>query len=135
VRPRQSLWGDIWWLPLSAAARAKLKHKRFFDWCLHQKGKPYDAPQAVKSALDGLDDVPIIGGTTHNVEDFSKFFCSELVTGALEKAGVIKKLNAAELTPIDLCRFSLYRRDYTQIKGTKKLIRGHNAMDPEGFGM
>ncbi len=126
--------GEIWWLPLSEAARSKLSLRRFFDFCLHQKGKRYDAPQAVKSALDALDKAPLIGGLTYNVEDFSRFFCSELVAAALEKAGVIRSVNASEITPIDLCMFSLYTRDYHQLKGARKAIRGYNSMDPTGFG-
>jgi hypothetical protein len=127
--------GNIWWLPLSRSSRTKLNQKRFFDFCLHQKGKPYDMPQAIKSAVDDLDKAPVIGGLTYNVEDFSKFFCSELVAAALDTAGVIEKINSAEVTPIDLCMFSLYRADHFQIKGTKRLIRGHNSLDPEGFGL
>ena len=127
--------GEIWWLPLSAAAQARLDYKKFFNFCLHQKGKPYDMPQAVKSALDALDNVPLIGGITHNVEDFSNFFCSELVAGALEKGGVIKKINASEVTPIDLCMFKLYKANHFQLKGPKKVIHGYNTQDPEGFGM
>jgi hypothetical protein len=127
--------GDMWWLPLSAAAQARLDSEKFFDFCLHQKGKPYDMPQAVKSALDAIDNVPLIGGITQNIEDFSKFFCSELVTGALERGRVIKKINASEVTPIDLCMFKLYKAKYIQLKGPKKVIYGYNTQDPEGFGM
>jgi len=128
--------GEIWWLPLGTEVRRKLKLKRFFDWCLRQKGKPYDTPQAVKSAIDALDNVPLIGGATYNVEDFSKFFCSELVTAALEKGGVIKNINSSEVTPIDLCTFDLYHEHYFQLsKGAKKAINGHNSSDPEGFGI
>ncbi len=127
--------GQLWWLPLSSAAREKLKLKAFFDFCIHQKGKPYDVKQAIGSALDGLDKVPLLKAFTHNTEDFDKFFCSELVAAALEKGGVIKKINASEVTPIDLCRFALYGNDYFQFKGAKRLIRGYNALDPEGFGI
>lgn len=126
--------GEIWWLPLSSAAKKKLKMQAFFDFCLHQKGKPYDVPQAVKSAFDAMDKVPLIGRLTHNVEDYSKFFCSELVAVALKKGGVIKKINASEVTPIDLCRFDFFAKDYFQLKGAKKLIRGFNSLSPEGFG-
>ena len=126
--------GHIWWPPLSTGSHAKLKYQKFFNWCLHQKGKPYDTPQAVKSALDALDGVPIIGGATYNVEDFSKFFCSELVAAALKKGGVIKKINSAEVTPIDLCRFNLFSGQYFQLKGVKKSIGGYNTQNPEGFG-
>ena len=127
--------GEMWWLPLSPEARANLKPKKFFDWCLHQKRKKYDVPQAIKSSLDNLDKVSLIGPTTHNVEDFSKFFCSELVAAALEKGGVIQQINASEVTPIDLCMFNLFRAKYYQLKGSKKTINGYNTVNPEGFGV
>ncbi len=126
--------GEIWWLPLSTAAHQKLNYTKFYNWCLRQNGKPYDMPQAIKSALDALDNIPFVGGLTHNQEDFAKFFCSELATAALEKGGVIKKINSSEVTPIDLCRFKILKKDYYQIKATKKTIRGHNTQNPEGFG-
>jgi len=91
-------------------------------------------PQAVKSALDALDNVSIIGNATHNVEDFSRFFCSELVTSGLEAAGAISTINASEVTPIDLCSFSLFESDYSQLKGNKKEIRGFNSLNPTGWG-
>ena len=127
--------GEIWWLPLSDATRSSLSLQKFFNFCLHQEGKPFDTPQAVKSAMDTLDNVPVIGGATHNIEDFSKFFCSELVAGALEAAGAIGKLNASEVTPIDLVRFALFAPNYYQLKGSNRNINGHNTTDPEGFGI
>lgn len=103
---------------------------------LHQDHKKYDTPQAVKSALDAFDTVPLLGKTTYNVEDFSKFFCSELAAAALEIGGVIARINASEVTPIDLCMFSIFGRDYYQIKGIKKKeIKGFNTIDPNGFGI
>ena len=91
-------------------------------------------PQAVKSALDALDDIPFAGSLTRNDEDFSRFFCSELVAAALEKGKVIKKINASEVTPNDLCRFSIYSGTYHQLKGPKRAIGGHNTLSPEGWG-
>lgn len=70
----------------------------------------------------------------YNIEDFSTFFCSELVAAGLEAGGAIKSINASEVTPIDLCMFSLYQPDYYQIKGKISEIRGFNSIDPEGWG-
>jgi len=126
--------GDIWWLPLSDAVRTRLDCKAFYDFLLHQEKKPYDMPQAVKSALDALEKVPLLGASVYNIEDFSTFFCSELVAAGLEAGGAIKSINASEVTPIDLCMFSLYQPDYYQIKGKIRDIRGFNALDPEGWG-
>jgi hypothetical protein len=126
--------GEIWWLPLGKAIRTKFKGKAFFDFMLHQDRKEYDMPQAIASALDYLDDVPLLGDVTHNVEDFSRFFCSELATAGLEKAGAIRKINASEVTPVDLCMFKLYDQDYYQLKGSRRAIKGWNTLDPEGWG-
>jgi hypothetical protein len=127
--------GEIWWLPLRDSVRENMMNQvEFYNFVLHQEHKPYDVPQAIKSALDTLDEVPIVGKLTHNVEDFSKFFCSELVAAALEKSGVVSHLNSSEVTPIDLCRFSIYKDDYYQLKGKKKLVTGYNTLDPVGWG-
>jgi hypothetical protein len=65
---------------------------------------------------------------------FSQFFCSELAAAGLEAGGVIKSINASEVTPIDLCKFNLYQSDYYQIKGGKRIIGGFNTLSPEGWG-
>lgn len=127
--------GDVWWLPLSKGVKKKLDRQKLFDFLLHQEGKPYDMPQAIKSALDALDRVPLLERATHNIEDFSKFFCSELAAAALEEAGVIKKINASEVTPIDLCMFNIYQKDYYQLKGVGQDIKGFNSLQPDGWGM
>ena len=126
--------GEIWWLPLSDGVRGKLDAKKFYDFLLHQDHKPYDVPQAIKSALDALDNATLIGGLTHNVEDFSKFFCSELVAAGLEAGGAVGHVNASEVTPIDLCMFAIYSSDYYQLKGTLRGIKGYNTLSPEGWG-
>jgi hypothetical protein len=126
--------GEMWWLPLSDSVRTKLDFERFFSFLIHQERKPYDLPQALKSALDALDKVPLVGGLTYNIEDFSRFFCSELVAAGLEAGGAIRSLNASEVTPIDLCMFNIYKQEYFQLKGDDKTIRAFNTVSPEGWG-
>lgn len=126
--------GEIWWLPLGNKARETLDFKAFYDFLLHQNRKEYDAPQAIKSALDALDNIPLIGKATYNSEDFSRFFCSELAAAGLEAGGVIGSINASEVTPIDLCKFNIFASEYYQLKGGKKAIGGFNCLDPEGWG-
>lgn len=126
--------GEIWWLPLRRDIQASMDKKKFYDFLIHQQHVPYDMPQAIKSALDAFDNIPLIGKSTHNVEDFSRFFCSELVAAGLEEAGAISRINASEVTPIDLCSFSLFEEDYFQLKGNRKEIRGYNSVDPIGWG-
>lgn len=126
--------GEIWWLPLRQTIWNEMDKTKFYNFLIHQERKEYDMPQAVKSALDALDQVPVLGRATKNIEDFSRFFCSELVTAGLEAAGAISHINASEVTPIDLCHFSLFENNYYQLKGDRKEIRGYNALDPTGWG-
>ncbi|WP_243375276.1 hypothetical protein [Geotalea sp. SG265] len=126
--------GNLWWLPLSQVSRSNLNVTKFFDFLVKQEGKAYDTKQAIKSALDALDNTPFLRGTTYNKEDFSKFFCSELVAAALEEAGVINNVNASEVTPIDLCNFNIYDTTYYQLKGADTLIKGFNCVKPDGWG-
>ena len=130
----QTYEGELWWLPLADKVRKKLDEKKFFSFMLQQDHKPYDTPQAIKSALDAMDNLPLIGNVTHNVEDFSKFFCSELAAAGLEAGGAIPHLNASEVTPIDLCMFDIYQKDYYQMKGIDRAIKGYNSQSPRGWG-
>lgn len=126
--------GHLWWLPLSKELRRKMDLAKFFDFLIKQEGKAYDTKQAIRSALDALDNVPFLRGSTYNKEDFSKFFCSELVAAALEEGGAVRNINASEVTPIDLCSFSIYEDTYYQLKGADTLIKGYNSVRPEGWG-
>jgi hypothetical protein len=126
--------GEIWWLPLRQGIHAEMDKKKFYDFLIHQERKEYDMPQAIKSAIDALDSIPVAGRLTHNVEDFARFFCSELVAAGLEAAGAIAHVNASEVTPIDLCSFALFESDYYQLKGGRKEIKGYNSLNPTGWG-
>jgi hypothetical protein len=92
-------------------------------------------PQALKSAVDVFDDLPFdLHGPGYNQEDFSRFFCSELVAAGLEKAGTVGTVNASEVTPIDLCRWNIYEKTYYQLKGEEdKDISRFNTLDPQDW--
>lgn len=126
--------GEIWWLPLRSDVHENMDKKKFYNFLMHQERKEYDMPQAVKSALDAFDSVPVARRATQNQEDFSRFFCSELVAAGLEAAGAIESINASEVTPIDLVSFALFEDNYYQLKGDRKEICGHNSTDPNGWG-
>lgn len=126
--------GETWWLPLSEDVRKKLNFQEFYSFLLHQDRKKYDLPQAIKSAVDSTDDIPLLRNASHAEEDFAKFFCSELVAAGLEAGGVLPKLNASEITPIELCRMKIFRGDYYQLKGPNRKIKGFNRMDPALWG-
>lgn len=126
--------GDLWWLPLSEPM-SKSAGKLFYDFLFNQAKarKEYDMPQAIGSAVDALDQLPFgLHGPGYNREDFSKFFCSELVAAGLEKAGVVNTVNASEVTPIDLCRWNIYEDNYYHIKVDEepKKISRYNTLDP-----
>lgn len=126
--------GEMWWLPLRQSLRQTMDLKAFYDFLMRTEHTSYDVIQAIKSAFDIPDHLALPGKLAQNVEDYSKLFCSELAAGALKVSGAIKDVNASEVTPIDLCRFSIYEPDYYQLKGEQKLITGFNSIDPTGWG-
>ncbi len=132
--------GELWWLPMDAQIRKeKFDRKAFFNFLFNQaqQRKAYDMPQAVKSALDTLDTLPFgLHGPGYNSEDFSKFFCSELVAAGLEIAGAVGTVNASEVTPIDLCRWQIYEGEYYLLKGDpEKKISRFNTASPEDWNV
>ncbi len=128
--------GDMWWLPLSERARAQFEQNRavFFNFMFEQDGKGYDILQLFGSAVDAIDEHPLLGKISHNQEDFSSWFCSELVAEGLEKAGVVRNVNASEVTPVDICRFSIFQDRYVQLKGDKRQIMGFNSFEADNWG-
>lgn len=130
--------GEMWWCPLNEKLREYFDEDAFFKFMFSQEGKPYDVPQAIGSALDSLDIV------FENDENYSKLFCSELVTAghkkAFEKALLdnkldvnlwnmiepLKNINPSETTPADMTHFRYYETTYYQIKGERKEIEFFN---------
>ena len=131
--------GELWWLPLSKKTRKTFNQKEFYNFLFKQARlrKEYDMPQAIKSALDALDNLPFgVHGPGYNKEDFSKFFCSELVSAGLEISGAIDTVNASEVTPIDLCRWNIYKKTYFQLKGDRsKKISRYNSAYPSDWNV
>jgi hypothetical protein len=86
--------GELWWLPLSEEIRTnRFNQKRFYEF-LVQPGQKKEAiryaPGDQICAGCMLDELPFgAHGPGYNSEDFSKFFCSELVAAGLEKAGAV----------------------------------------------
>ncbi|WP_319407287.1 hypothetical protein [uncultured Desulfosarcina sp.] len=132
--------GEIWWLPLNDGLRQeKFDSVIFYNFLFNQakERKGYDVPQALKSAVDALDELPFgLHGPGYNREDFNRFFCSELVAAGLEKAGTVGTVNASEVTPIDLCRWNIYAATYFQLKGqADKQISRYNTLDPADWNV
>jgi len=132
--------GEIWWLPLNSTLRKeKFDSVAFYNFLFNQarERKGYDVPQALMSAVDALDKLPFDQhGPGYNREDFSRFFCSELVAAGLEMAGTTGPVNASEVTPIDLCRWNIYAQTYYRLKGDgSKTISRHNTLDPAAWNV
>ena len=69
-----------------------------------------------------------------NSEDYTRFFCSELVSAGLKAAGVLpQSLNASEVTPGDICRWNIYESEYYLLKGEYKEISGYNSLEPVNY--
>jgi hypothetical protein len=115
--------GEMWWLPLSDAVRAKMDTDKFFDFLMEQKGKPYDNWQCVKC---GLDFLPFV----HIRENMDKLFCSELVAQSLDESGCIPHVNASSVNPIDICRWKIYK-NYVQLTGKPRRLFGFCTINIE----
>ncbi|MBZ2161625.1 hypothetical protein [Alteromonas stellipolaris] len=128
--------GDMWWLPLGESARNMFEQNKreFFNFMFAQEGKAYDVLQLFGSAVDALDSHPILGSISYNQEDFSSWFCSELIAEGLETAGIINSVNASEVTPVDICRFSIFEKRYVQLKGEARPIAGFNTQLADNWG-
>lgn len=111
--------GKVWWLPLRDDIRAALNADAFFDCLMEQVGKPYDAGQAILSAIDWL------GWLTRNHEESSRLFCSELVALGFRAGGLFgdnSTLNPSEVTPADICSsWPLYEK-CVQLKGPSETV-------------
>jgi len=122
--------GEVWWLPRRSGLPFDMT--AFYNFLFAKRGIEYDVAQAVMSAVDLLDHMDSGQRLSHNREDFDKFFCSELVAAALEVAGTVGRINASEVTPVDLCRWQIYESDYmllTDGTGRPEITR-YNSLDP-----
>lgn len=98
--------GDVWWVPLQHKLPQKglLKMQAWLRETHNQK-VPYDFVQVCGASLDLFDAFGF-----ENKQDFSSLFCSELVTKALQEAGVISdEVNPSEQTPQDVVTFDCFK--------------------------
>lgn len=101
--------GDAWWIPL----KKELEPHQAYNmqkWLRQKHGGriKYDALQAIGAGADLFDWIPGIA----NEPDFSSLFCSELVTRALQIAGVVDdEINASEQTPADVANYECFENE------------------------
>jgi hypothetical protein len=97
--------GAVWWAALkSPLAEASLETMQ--TWLRTQEANqiPYDFVQAIGAGLNAIENIEILSRS-----DTKALFCSELVTCALQLAGVLDHdLNPAEQTPVDVMGFACF---------------------------
>ncbi len=125
--------GNVWWLPLSKQVRVTLDAQRLKAFLIQQNCKPYDPIQAINSGLAFARNVPFLGRLTCNVENYDKFFCSELVVAGLKASGTLQGMNASDVTPATLCQLSLYTPEYHALKVVDEgvEIADYNSVAPD----
>lgn len=121
--------GNVWWLPLSHESRTTLESnfQDFHDFIVDQHTKKYDVRQALRSALEPNSRFSVVNRLKTNSESHRKLFCSELVSASFKYAGILPHVNSSEITPADLCRFSIYAPTYVQLKGSQRTIDEFNS--------
>ena len=113
--------GRVWWLPLSQQARRHFDAGMFQQFLSQQHGKNYDYLQVLGVALAR---VPLLGRLVRP-DDYTRLFCSELVGGSFEAAGILNKSwDTSHMTPEQICQLRLYR-PAVQILGSPRAIRGY----------
>ena len=135
--------GELYWLPLRDDLNFDVTTFYRFLFDKAQKRHKWDALQALKSGFDFFDDSDLLDFLTGNEEDMSKIYCSELVAAGLEAAGTIPNINCSEVTPIDLCRWSLFKDEYFVLNESRQAdgpapealaISRYNSMSPAVWG-
>ena len=124
--------GEVWWLPLRREVRDRFKQDALANFL-------YRDPDAIpeRSTFDWwgalIAMVDSFGKLTHNPEEFDKYFCSELIARGLECAGAVPNVNASEVSPIDVCQWAVYKKNYFQLRGDLKGIDAYNTVQPEDW--
>ncbi len=117
-----------WWLPLRQEVRIELDMDKWHTFMLRTVGRGYDFEQAAKSGVDVFDRTPFLKRLTLANEDFTEFFCSELVAAALEDGGGIGEVNASEITPADLCKWDIFE-EAVQVQGEPRDIPDYGSVE------
>lgn len=113
--------GEIWWLPLSTKlstdgqARMQAWLSDIFDRQVHYSNR--------KTLLLGLN---LTFGLKLQSSDLSCFFCSELVTRALQIAGVVNPfINSTQQTPKDVVHFSCVEHHSLKSLTPRDVVHSH----------
>jgi hypothetical protein len=117
--------GRVWWLPLSAESRRRIKEDEFTAFLAAQIGKGYDYADIAHLCLDVLHLIEAR-------EDWRAYICSELGAAGGKIGGILPPwMDTSEVTPIDLARLKIWAPDYYQLHGTFCEIPRYNSLSPE----
>jgi hypothetical protein len=123
--------GQVWWLPLSAASRTTLQGNAaaFRTFVQGAVGRFFDIVRGTARVLQSPFDVLNLPNASFKVGEAC--FCSELVTEALEAAGLISGVDAGRVLPSHVCSWQLYDGTYALLKGTaNSAIQRYNTSQP-----
>lgn len=109
--------GKIWWVPLKQSlAPDKLVQMQSWLRQTYNERKRFDTIQALGAGFDLFDRLGLA-----NPPNLTKLFCSELVTEALQIAGVVEQsLDPSEQTPGDVVKFPCFVQTPILIKSDTK---------------
>ncbi len=121
----------------SNANRQNFAELLIADSELENIGEPEDIRSQLVEWFIENSDLPEI----RNPEDVREYFCSELVTHALQLGGVladVDRIDPETVNPLELCQFALYGSDYVLLQPDDRdqsneglpEIEGFNTMDP-----
>ena len=99
--------GEAWWVPLLEPLELGPRSE-MVAWLrqTHDARVPYDTDQAMGAGLDFWDSWGL-----ENDPDYSRLFCSELVTRALQIAGRVEsRVNPSETSPAEVVAFGCMGR-------------------------
>ncbi|MBW4521427.1 MAG: hypothetical protein KME16_17235 [Scytolyngbya sp. HA4215-MV1] len=97
--------GPAWWVALKTPLDStRMRQMQTWLYKVEQEQTPYDFLQAIEAGIDSLTAIGL-----ESPADDSALFCSELVTRALQIAGVLdENINPAQQTPAELMQFSCF---------------------------
>ena len=133
--------GDIYYLELRNEVREKLDVVRFGETIIALDGVPYDMLHFIGVAIDDehidwlsmFKRVPgwlikTLKGVFQNTETKNKIVCSGASAWGL-KNGLGLGINASEESPIDICRYNIYKKPYKILKGKDRGISKFNTVN------
>ena len=132
--------GDIYYLQLRDEIREKLDEAKFGETIISLDGVPYDMLHFIGVAIDDehiqwlsiFKNIPkwiikTLKGVFQNTETKNKVVCSGACAWGL-KQGLGLGINASEETPLDVCRYDIYKPEYKMLKGKPFKISKYNTV-------